>query len=85
MSNRESYKSMTDALTKALKRAIASGDTFKGIERETGVSRQSLMLFAAGQQSLRLEAADKVATYFGLTVQAARPARPAPQRKKGGS
>jgi plasmid maintenance system antidote protein VapI len=56
-------------MTKALREEIAqSGASFKMLERETGVVRQSLMKFAAGEQSLRLDVADKLARYFGLVV-----------------
>lgn len=54
---------MTDALRQAI---LASGMTFKALERETGVKRQSLMKFVRGEQSLRLDLADKLAAYFGI-------------------
>lgn len=54
-------------MTALLRQAIAeSGMSFKGIERETGIFRQSLMKFARGEQSLRLDLADKLAAYFGI-------------------
>ena len=54
-------------MTDLLRQAIAeSGMSFKGIERETGIFRQSLMKFARGEQSLRLDMADKLAAYFGI-------------------
>jgi plasmid maintenance system antidote protein VapI len=56
-------------MTEALRHEIAqSGVSFKALERETGVIRQSLMKFAAGEQSLRLDMADKLALYFRLQV-----------------
>ena len=62
---RKTYKTMTDAL----RQAIADSDlSFKAMERETGVIRQSLMPFARGEQSLRLDIADKLAVYFGLEI-----------------
>lgn len=58
-----------ETISEALRDAIASTDkSFKAMERETGVSRQSLMKFAAGEQSLRLDAADKLAAYFRLQI-----------------
>lgn len=67
MSKRE--KKLT-TMTKALRRAIAeSGMSFNALERETGVLRQSLMKFARGEQSLRLDIADHLAAYFGLELQ----------------
>ena len=54
-------------MTELLREAIAeSGLSFKGIERETGVLRQSLMKFARCEQSLRLDIADKLAEFFGI-------------------
>ena len=54
-------------MTEALRRAIADSElSFKALERETGVVRQSLMKFARGETSLRLDIADKLATYFGI-------------------
>jgi transcriptional regulator with XRE-family HTH domain len=56
-------------MKEALKRAIeSSGLTFKALERETGVTRQSLMAFMKGERTLRLDMADRVADYFGLIV-----------------
>ena len=58
-----------DSMTDVLRRAIAdSGQSFRALEQETGVLRQSLMKFARGQQSLRLDQADKLAAYFGLKL-----------------
>lgn len=54
-------------MTAALRQAIAeSNANFHELERQTGVKRQSLMKFARGEQSLRLDIADKLATYFGI-------------------
>ena len=61
----KTYRTMTNALREEIAR---SGVSFKMLERETGVVRQSLMKFAAGKQSLRLDMADKLAQYFGLEV-----------------
>ena len=56
-------------MTNALKSAIqSSGLTFKALERETGVTRQSLMAFMKGERTLRLDMADRVADYFGLQI-----------------
>lgn len=49
------------------------------IERETGVKRQSIMWFVRGERSLRLDMADKLAAYFGMTL--ARPPLPLPSTK----
>jgi len=63
------YKTMTDTLRTALNEAIASGETFRSIERATGIVRQSLMPFARGECSLRLDKADALAEHFGLELQ----------------
>lgn len=56
-------------IAEALKTAIeSSGLTFKALERETGVTRQSLMAFMKDERTLRLDIADKLAAYFKLTV-----------------
>lgn len=59
-------------LTDILRDAINSSELpFLQLETATGVLRQSLMRFARGQQSLRLDQADKLAKYFGLQLQIA--------------
>ena len=56
-------------MTEALKAAISNSDlSFKALERETGVKRQSMMKFVDGEQSLRLDVADRLAEYFGLEI-----------------
>ncbi len=56
-------------MTETLRRAIQESDmTFKALERETGVTRQSLMKFVSGERSMRLDMADKLAGYFGLEL-----------------
>jgi transcriptional regulator with XRE-family HTH domain len=58
-----------ESITSALRRAINESDlSFQQIERDTGVLRQSLMKFARGEQSLRLDIADTLAEYFGLEI-----------------
>jgi plasmid maintenance system antidote protein VapI len=58
-------------LTSAIKSAISASElSFKALERATGVKRQSLMKFMAGEQSLRLDMADKLAIYFDLRLEA---------------
>lgn len=59
-------------ITEALRRAIEeSGMSIKALERETGVSRQSMMHFMRGTRTLRLDIADKLANYFGLELRRA--------------
>ena len=55
-------------MTELLRQALNQTKSFKAIERDTGVLRQSLMKFARGEQSLRLDKADILAEYFGIDV-----------------
>jgi plasmid maintenance system antidote protein VapI len=60
---------MSDQLRRTILDAIETGQTtYKGLERDTGVTRASIMRFATGQRSLRLDMADKLAAYFGLVL-----------------
>jgi len=69
-------KQNPETMSDTLKRAIAeSGQSLIGIQRETGVNRISLIRFMRGETSLRLDVADKLATYFGLEL------RPRAKRK----
>lgn len=72
-------------ISELLKRTInESGIPFLTLEQETGVLRQSLMKFARGDSTIHLDAADKLAEYFGLELQpATRKAatKAAPKRK----
>ena len=58
-------KNLTDTLRDAIN---GSGLAFIELERRSGVIRQSLMKFARGEQSLRLDQADKLAAFFGLQL-----------------
>src|SRR5262249_5246294 len=63
-------------ITDALRRAIAeSGLSFKRLERETGVLRQSLMKFANGERTLRGDKYDALALFFDLELR--------PKRNRG--
>jgi plasmid maintenance system antidote protein VapI len=66
---------MTDKqpITDSLRNAINSSElSFLALEKATGVIRQSLMTFARGESGISIEAADKLAVYFGLELQPAR-------------
>lgn len=62
---RKNFLTMTEVLRKAI---LDSELSYKRLEKETGVIRQSLMAFARGEQSLRLDKADKLAEYFGIEI-----------------
>lgn len=50
-----------------LKKAISESDlTYLMLERETGVSRASIMRFMRGERTLRLDMADRLAAHFGI-------------------
>jgi plasmid maintenance system antidote protein VapI len=52
-----------------LRRTIADSNVpLLVLQRETGVTRASIMRFVRGDQSLRLDVADKLAAYFGLKL-----------------
>ena len=53
-------------MTDLLRQAVAESESFRAIETATGVKRQSHMKFARGEQSLRLDLADRLAAHFGI-------------------
>jgi hypothetical protein len=58
-----------ETATAALRDAITSSEhSFKALERMTDVKRQSMMKFVVGEQSLRLDVADKLLVYFGFEI-----------------
>ena len=57
------------SITDVLRRAILESEIpYLTLEQKTGVTRQSLMKFARGERTIHLDAADKLATYFGLEL-----------------
>ena len=42
--------------------------SYKSLSRDSGVARASIQRFIDGRQSLRLDMADRLADYFGLTL-----------------
>jgi plasmid maintenance system antidote protein VapI len=57
-------ESITDVLRRTI---IDSGVSYKALSRETGVARASIQRFVDGRQSIRLDMADRLAAYFGLS------------------
>lgn len=56
-------------ISETLRQAInESGLSFLALEKATGVIRQSLMPFARGEAGINIDAADKLAAYFGLEL-----------------
>ena len=59
-------KTMTETLRQAIRE---SGLPMLTLATETGIERASLIRFARGDQSLKLDNADRLAAYFGLELQ----------------
>jgi len=56
-------------ISELLRDTIAqSGVPLLVLERETGVTRASILRFVRGEQMLRLDKADALAGYFGLEL-----------------
>lgn len=56
-------RTITDTLRQAI---IDSGKSHRAIATATGIQRASIYRFVRGDQSIRLDVADKLAEYFGI-------------------
>jgi plasmid maintenance system antidote protein VapI len=57
------------SISALLRQAIAErGISYNALQRETGVKRASIMRFVRGDQSLRLDMADRLAAFFELEL-----------------
>jgi len=65
MSQTKELSAISDLLRSTIAR---SGKPLMVIERETGVSRGSIMRFLRRRQFLRLDMADRLAQHFGLVL-----------------
>jgi plasmid maintenance system antidote protein VapI len=65
MDRRERERTISDLLRQAI---VESGLSHNALAQATGVTRASIIRFARGDQSLRLDKADLLADYFGLTL-----------------
>jgi len=63
--NERSHSPITDILKDAI---VKSRIPYKALERDTGVKRSSIQRFVDGRQSIRLDMADRLAAYFGLSL-----------------
>jgi plasmid maintenance system antidote protein VapI len=63
--NVRSHSPISDFLKDAI---VKSGIPYKALERETGVKRSSIQRFIDGRQSIRLDMADRLAVFFGLSL-----------------
>jgi plasmid maintenance system antidote protein VapI len=76
MSQGQAQAPISDLLRLTILRAVQAGQTnFKALERETGVTRASIVRFVRGSQFLRLDMADRLAAFFGLALRARRKGR----------
>ena len=69
MNASQSRSPISDLLRRTI---VESGVSYNALQKETGVTRASIMRFVRGDQSLRLDMADRLAEYFGLELQEAR-------------
>ena len=54
------------AMTELLRRALNECESLNAVDKATGVKRQAMTKFMRGEQSLRLDMADRLAAYFGI-------------------
>ena len=47
---------------------VDSGISYNALQKETGVTRASIMRFVRGDQSIRLDMADRLAEYFNWAL-----------------
>jgi hypothetical protein len=67
---------ISDLLRWTIGQAVEKGRTnYKLLERETGVTRASIMRFVTGKQFLRLDKADALAAFFHLELRPMRKGR----------
>ena len=59
-------KPTLESLTEMLREALRESGSLRAVDMATGVKRQSLGLFLRGEQSLRLDMADKLCAHFGI-------------------
>jgi hypothetical protein len=65
----EEREPISDLLRRTILEAVEAGRTnYKALERQTGVTRASIMRFVKGTQSLRLDKADRLAAFFKLEL-----------------
>ena len=53
-------------MTALLRECLAEAESLSAVERATGLKRQALAKFVRGEQSLRLDLADRLAAHFGI-------------------
>jgi plasmid maintenance system antidote protein VapI len=75
-SNSKRPAPISDLLRRTIAQSIQNRKiSYLALERETGVTRASIMRFVRGAQSLRLDMADRLAGRFGLELRSKRKGR----------
>lgn len=54
-------------MTDLLRQELNAADSIRAVARETGTDHAALLRFARGEQSLRLDLADRLAAHFKIT------------------
>ena len=62
-------------MTELLRQALAEAESLSAVERATGLKRQALAKFMRGEQSLRLDLADVLASYLEIECRCRKRAR----------
>jgi plasmid maintenance system antidote protein VapI len=65
MNSSQSQSPISDLLRQTI---AESGMSYNALQKETGVTRASIMRFVRGDQSLRLDVADRLAAFFDLEL-----------------
>jgi len=53
-------------MTELLREALSEAESIRAVAKATGLRHSSLLRFVNGEQSLRLDLADRLADYFGI-------------------
>ena len=53
-------------MTELLRESLSEAESLNAVQKATGLKRQALAKFLRGEQSLRLDLADKLAAHFGI-------------------
>ncbi len=65
MNASQSKAPISDVLRRTI---VESGISYNALQKETGVTRASIMRFVRGDQSIRLDMADRLAEFLGLSL-----------------
>jgi plasmid maintenance system antidote protein VapI len=76
MGGSDPHEPISDLLRRTIAEAVERDQTnYLTLERETGVTRASIMRFVKGKQYLRLDMADRLARFFRLELRPKRGGR----------